>query len=94
VSLSFHPLAREGLPKVRHSKVSVAPTNEEPMINDAQKVALLESTLREILRLDEEAGRGNKPGSMPFRYALSGDLRLRWIDIRVKAQQLLDGTVR
>lgn len=63
-------------------------------MNDAQKAALLESTLREILRLDEEAGKGNRPGCMPFQYALSGELRYRWIDIRVKAKQLLDGIAR
>ena len=60
-------------------------------MNDAQKVALLESTLREILSLDEAAGRGDQPGCMPFQYALSGNLRYRWIDIRVKARKLLNG---
>jgi len=63
-------------------------------MNDAQKVALLEGTLKEILALDEEAAKGNRPGCMPFQYALSGELRYRWIDIRVKAKQLLEGNVR
>jgi hypothetical protein len=63
-------------------------------MNDAQKVALLESTLREILAIDEEAGRGNRPGCMPMQYSLSGELRYRWIDIRVKAKQLLNGDAR
>ena len=60
-------------------------------MNAEQKAALLESTLREILRIDEEAARGDRPGSTPFQYALSGDLRYRWIDIRVKARKLLSG---
>ena len=63
-------------------------------MNDAQKAVLLEATLKEILALDEEAAKGNRPGCMPFQYALSGELRYRWIDIRVKARQLLDGKVR
>ena len=63
-------------------------------MNDSQKAALLESTLREILRIDEEAAAGTRPGCMPFQYALSGQLRYRWIDIRVKAKQLLDGNVK
>jgi hypothetical protein len=63
-------------------------------MNDAQKAALLEATLKEILSLDEEAAKGNRPGCMPFQYALSGELRYRWIDIRVKAKQLLAGNVR
>lgn len=60
-------------------------------MNADQKVALLESTLREILSLDETAARGDQPGCMPFQYALSGSLRYRWIDIRVKAKKLLNG---
>ena len=60
-------------------------------MNDAQKAALLESTLREILRIDEAAAQGNQPGCLPFQYALSGELRYRWIDIRVKARKLLNG---
>ena len=60
-------------------------------MNADQKAALLESTLREILRLDEEAGKGERAGCMPFQYALSGELRYRWIDIRVKAKKLLNG---
>ncbi len=60
-------------------------------MNAEQKAALLESTLREILRLDEEAARGDRPGCMPFQYALEGELRYRWIDIRVKARKLLNG---
>ncbi len=60
-------------------------------MNAEQKAALLESTLREILRLDEEAASGIRPGCMPFQYALEGELRYRWIDIRVKAKKLLNG---
>jgi hypothetical protein len=60
-------------------------------MDDAKKVVLLESTLREILRIDEEAGKGNAPGSVPFYYSLDGDLRYRWIDIRHRAKELLEG---
>jgi hypothetical protein len=63
-------------------------------MDDVKKVALLESTLREILKIDEEAGKGNTPGSMPFYYSLDGDLRYRWIDIRHRARELLKGEAR
>ena len=63
-------------------------------MNDTQKIALLEATLREILKVDEDAAKGNVPGCMPFQYALDGELRYRWIDIKMKAKQLLNGTVR
>jgi len=63
-------------------------------MDDARLAAMAESLIRDILRLDEEAGKGNQPGCMPLQYALSGELRYRWIDIRVKAKQLLEGKVR
>jgi hypothetical protein len=58
-------------------------------MNDATKMVLLESTLKEILALDEEAKRGDRPGSMPLESSLSGELLYRWLDIRSKARYLL-----
>lgn len=63
-------------------------------MDDSKKVVLLESALREILRIDEEAGRGDRPGSTPFCYALSGELRYSWLDIRGKVKALLNGQSR
>jgi hypothetical protein len=63
------------------------------MMNVEQENALLKATLKEILSIDDAAGRGDQPGCMPMRYALSGSLRYRWMDIRLKAKQLLDGKV-
>ena len=63
-------------------------------MDDRTKVALLEGTLKEILRINEEAGKGCNPGSMPFECALEGKLFYEWLDIREKAKGLLKGNVR
>jgi hypothetical protein len=63
-------------------------------MDDSKKVVLLESTLREVLRINDEAAKGDEPGSIPFECALEGDLLYRWIDIREKAKGLLRGEAR
>ena len=63
-------------------------------MEDSKKVVLLESTLREILSINEKASTGSSPGSIPLECALEGDLLYRWIDIREKAKGLLRGEAR
>jgi hypothetical protein len=63
-------------------------------MNDAQKVALLEGTLREVLRINDEASKGHTPGSLPLEVSLEGSLLYAWIDVREKAKGLLRGDVR
>jgi hypothetical protein len=63
-------------------------------MDDSKKVVLLESTLREILRINEEAGKNAAYGSIPLECALDGTLLYRWIDIREKAKGLLKGEAR
>lgn len=57
-------------------------------INDRRRVALLEATLREILRIDREA-EADTVGSLGFDTALDGLLLKQWRDIRRKAEHLL-----
>ena len=63
-------------------------------MDDSKKVVLLESTLREILSINDAASKGNEPGSIPLECALEGSLLYRWIDIREKAKGLLKGEAR
>ena len=62
-------------------------------MDDSKKVVLLESTLREILRINDAASKGST-GSIPLETALYGDLFYSWIDIREKAKLLLKGQAR
>lgn len=63
-------------------------------MDDSKKVVLLESTLREILSINDAAGKGNAPGCLPLEVALDGSLLWRWVDIREKAKGLLKGEAR
>jgi hypothetical protein len=57
-------------------------------IDDKRQIALLEATLREILRINREATY-DKGGSMDLETALEGELLVRWQDIKKKARTLL-----
>lgn len=63
-------------------------------MDDSRKVVLMEATLREILKINDAAIKGDVPGSIPLECALEGDLLYRWIDIREKAKRLLKGEAR
>lgn len=56
-------------------------------LNDKQRVALLEATLREILRIEREAATDRT--SVGFDAALDGKLLRQWLDIKRKAEHLL-----
>ena len=58
-------------------------------LNDQRRIALLESTLREILRIDREAEADKAGGSVPLDTALDGSLLRRWRNIRRKAESLV-----
>lgn len=56
-------------------------------MTDEQRIALLEATLREILRINRTADEDNH--SMGFETALEGRLLAEWKSIRRKAERLL-----
>ena len=58
-------------------------------IDDKKRIILLEATIREILRIDNDA-EADQTGSMGFDTALDGSLREQWHRIRRKAMHLLD----
>ena len=57
-------------------------------LDDKKRIALLEGTLREILRIDHEADI-DPHGSMGFDTALDGELLKQWQRIRSRAKNLL-----
>lgn len=57
---------------------------------DARRAALLEATLREILRIDKEAASSDT--SICYDDALDGKLLSDWQRIRSKATHLLKGS--
>lgn len=56
--------------------------------NDARRIALLEATLREMLRINREA-EADTVGSMGMETSLDGQLLKQWRSIRRKAESLV-----
>lgn len=54
-----------------------------------RRLALLESTLREILRINKDATADAGGGSADMETALDGKLLTRWKNIRRKAESLV-----
>ncbi len=64
---------------------SIAPMKS---VDDKRRIALLEATLREIIRIDKEA-ETDQFGSMSMETSLDGQLLKQWRNIKRKAEHLL-----
>lgn len=56
-------------------------------MNDVQKLALLEASIREILRINSESEKDIQ--SIPIETALHGKLRREWLQIIGRAKSLV-----